>query len=88
MKITPESIRRFAETHGVSESAVAHLVEHDATFREMWNELEQSREMAQRWRKTLPQHLDRIDEFSTLARDLETEIGRYLEQHHDADATG
>ena len=82
-----ESIRRIAESLGVPESAIEHLLAHDDAFREMWNELEQSREMVQRWRETLPRHLDRIDEYSTLARDLEAEMGRYLEQHHDVDAT-
>ena len=79
-----ELIRRIAESYGVPESVAEHLLAHDETFREMWSELEQSREMAQQWRKTLPRHLDRIDEYSTLARDLEAEIGRYLEQHHEA----
>lgn len=83
-----KSIRRIAEAHGVPPSVVERLLTRDETFREMWKELEQSREMAQQWRETLSRHLDRIDEYSTLARDLETEIGRYLEQHHDLDATG
>jgi hypothetical protein len=83
-----ELIRRIAESHGVPESVIEHLLAQDDTFREMCDELEQSREMAQQWRKTLPRHLDRIDEYSTLARDLEAEIGRYLEQHRDVNAKG
>ena len=83
-----ETIRRIAESHGIPESVAEHLLAHDETFREMWNELEQSREMAQQWRDTLPRHLGRIDEYSTLARDLEAEIGQYLEQQRDAGAEG
>jgi hypothetical protein len=81
-----ELVRRIAESWAVPSGGVEHLLAHDETFREMWKELEQCREMVRQWRETLPRHLARIDEYSTLARELEAEIGRYLEQRNDVDA--
>ena len=81
-----ELIRRIAESCAVPRSAVEHMLAHDETFREMWSEFEQSREMEHQWRESLPRHVDRIKEYNELASGLEAELSRYLEQHHDVDA--
>ena len=53
----------------------------------MWEEFEQCHEMESRWRRALPRHLERVDEYAALSREVEEEIERYLGQHRDVEAS-
>jgi hypothetical protein len=85
-EIKTELARLIADMSSTPPEMITHLLQRDASFRQMCQEYAECREMVHRWRETLPTHLSRIDEYETLGREVESEIVRFLRRQRRAHA--
>ena len=81
-----ELLRLIAERNSVSSETIEQLLQNHQNFREIWEDYADCQAMLQRFRLMLPRHVNRIDEYELLARDIESEITQLVQKHNETDS--